>query len=83
MTVVVLVTVCSEAAIACGTTATELAINATVSLLTTGVSASVSFDTFAAFRLARVDGRCVAAGAGDSSVIVLCDEKKTKYDTIH
>lgn len=79
MTVVVLVTVCSDAAIACGTTATEFAINATVSLLTTFGSAGASFDAFAAFRLARVDVRCVAAGAGDSSVIVLRDKKMTQF----
>lgn len=55
-----------------GTTATEFAINAAVSLFTElFVSAGgASFVAFVALRLARC-GRCVAAGAGDSSVIVL------------
>ena len=72
MTVVVLVTVCSVADIACGTTATEFAISATVSLFTVCVSTNgtMSFVALAALRLVRV-ARCVTTGAGDSSVIVL------------
>lgn len=68
--VVVFVTIFSVATIACGTTATEFAIKAAVSLLTAFGSAGASFDDFDATRLVRVV-RCVAAGAGDSSVIVL------------
>lgn len=73
MNVVVFVTVCSVATIACGTTATEFAINEIVSLFTdafvSAADASI-LASLAAFRLVRVE-RCVTTGAGDSSVIVL------------